>query len=154
MLLYEWFSFFFFYFSQKNGSVGRWETKHFMGMALSIVGCFVVHDHLWVNQLLTLVLLTERLKSLKVLNVFPVEKGYHLTRALHLAQQFHSLNSPRQSLICIHRLTTALPLDSFYNIGIILLLLFCVCFPFINRSNKETLRLSLADIFCVYILLL
>ena len=27
---------FFFYFSKKNGSVGPWETKHFMGMALSV----------------------------------------------------------------------------------------------------------------------
>ena len=28
--------FFFFYFSKKNESVGRWETKHFIGMALSL----------------------------------------------------------------------------------------------------------------------
>ena len=124
---------------------------------LSLLECFVVHDHLRVNQLLTLVLLTELLASLKFLNIFPVERGYHLTMALHNwqpAQQFRSLNSLRQSRICIHRLTTALPQESFYNIGIILLLLFCVCFPFMKRSDNETFRLSLADVFCVYILLL
>ena len=31
--------FFFFFFSlfEKNGSVGRWETKHFIGMALPVL---------------------------------------------------------------------------------------------------------------------
>ena len=33
LLLYKWFWNFFFFLFQKNGSVGRWETKHFMGMA-------------------------------------------------------------------------------------------------------------------------
>ena len=35
LLLYKWFWNFFLLF-QKNGSVGRWEAKHFMGMALYI----------------------------------------------------------------------------------------------------------------------
>ena len=30
------FCFVFFYFSKKNGSVGRWETKHFIGMAIFV----------------------------------------------------------------------------------------------------------------------
>ena len=94
---------------------------------------------------------------LEILEYLSSRRGYHLTMALHNwqpVQQFRSLNSLRQSRICIHRLTTALPQESFYNIGIILLLLFCVCFPFMKRSDNETFRLSLADVFCVYILLL
>ena len=94
---------------------------------------------------------------LEILEYLSSRRGYHLTMALHNwqpVQQFRSLNSLRQSRICIHRLTTALPQESFYNIGIILLLLFCVCFPFMKRSDNETFRLSLADIFCVYVLLL
>ena len=36
------FFFFFFYFSKKIGSVGRWETKHFMGIIRVMNQCIFV----------------------------------------------------------------------------------------------------------------